>query len=32
MVVVNCYNWPFEDNHNADMALSENKFDTPDLM
>ena len=26
---LNSYNWPFEGNHNADMALSENEFDTP---
>jgi len=25
------YNWPFEGNENADMALSENEFDTPAL-
>jgi len=24
------YNRPFEGNHNADLAHSENKFDTPD--
>jgi len=29
MFVVNCYNWPFEGNDNADTALSENEFDTP---
>jgi len=23
------YNWPFTGKHNADMAHSENKFDTP---
>ena len=26
------YIWPFEDSHYADMALSENEFDTPDLI
>ena len=25
------YNWPFEGNHNADMALSEKGFGTPGL-
>lgn len=23
--------WPFEGNHNADMSLGENEFDTPDV-
>jgi len=23
----NSYNWPFEDKHSADIALSENEFD-----
>jgi len=26
---LNSYNWLFEGKHNADMALSENEFDTP---
>ena len=28
---LNSYNWPFEGNHNADMALGENEFDAPDI-
>jgi len=26
------YHWPFEGNHNADMAFSENEFDTPAIV
>jgi len=28
---LHCLNWPFEDNHNTHVALSENEFDTPGL-